>query len=83
MLESMFAAGEPTTASVTMSADPGIDELVRTIGLERARMALRRRALLDRAPTRVEFPVDPATRLRELDAALKDQTDLISRSKIG
>jgi hypothetical protein len=65
------------------SIDSGIDELVRIVGLDRARKALRREALLGRHPAPVVFPVDPTVRLRELESILRDQSDLISRAKIG
>ena len=66
-----------------ISDDPSIDELVRFVGLESARRALRKMALLKRKPTPVRFLVDPATRLREVDAALREQTELMENAKIG
>jgi hypothetical protein len=68
---------------MSASSDSGIDELVRIVGLDRARKALRREALLGRHPARVVFPVDPTVRLRELESVLRDQLDLISRAEIG
>lgn len=62
---------------------PSIDELVRLVGIDVARSALRTVALRARAPRPVKFAADPVTRLREVEAALREQSDLISRAKIG
>jgi len=60
----------------------GIDELVRIVGLDRALDALRELALIGRAPAPVRFAADPTTRLREVEAALREQSELIARARI-
>jgi transcriptional regulator with XRE-family HTH domain len=75
-------AEAPSSTQMSASIDSGIDELVRIVGLDRARKALRREALLGRHPALVVFPVDPTVRLRELESILHDQWDLISRAEI-
>jgi transcriptional regulator with XRE-family HTH domain len=71
-----------SSSQMPASVDAGIDELVRIVGLNRARKVLRREALLGRNLAPVVFPVDPTVRLRELESVLRDQLDLISRAEI-
>ncbi len=74
---------EPGVGEGRISDDPSIDELIRFVGVEPARSALRKMALLRRKPTPVRFLVDPTIRLREVDAALREQAELIEHAKIG
>ncbi len=86
------AGAGPAGSAARPAAQPGgghtsgqtaIDELVRIVGLEPALRALRRLVLLRTAPVPVRFPVDPATRLREVETALREQRELIARARIG
>ncbi len=73
--------GTPTEAA-NDSADPSINELVRILGTEPARRALRRLVLQKQKPAQVEFPVDPSARLHELETLLREQSELIARARI-
>jgi len=73
----------PRAPAWQFSQEPSIDELVQLIGVDAARSALRTVALRARAARPVEFAADPATRLREVESALREQSDLISRARIG
>jgi transcriptional regulator with XRE-family HTH domain len=79
-----FVRGEAglSDSSRTPGLDPAIAELVRIVGTEETLYVLRERALLRRAASAVCFPVDPATRLREVDQARREQTELIDRVTI-
>jgi transcriptional regulator with XRE-family HTH domain len=61
----------------------GIDELVRIVGVVPALRALRRLVLLRTASVSRPFPVEATARLREVESALREQLDLISRARIG
>src|SRR3569832_2383632 len=60
----------PTETARRFSEHESIDELIRVVGVQPARMALRKLALLQRPSSAVTFPVDPSNRLRELDVML-------------
>lgn len=64
------------------SRDASIDELVRIVGLARARQSLRALALQARPPEPLRLPVDPTMRLRELDKMLDEQRALRARARI-
>jgi transcriptional regulator with XRE-family HTH domain len=64
------------------ASDASIDELVRFVGIDRARGALRALALQSRAPEPLRFTVDPTERLRQLDDMLDEQRELIARAEI-
>jgi transcriptional regulator with XRE-family HTH domain len=78
--------GAPSPAEAAPLRAPsrfeGIDELVRIVGLDRALDALRELALLGRAPAPVKFADDPTTRLREVETAVREQSELIARARI-
>ena len=61
----------------------GVAELVRAVGEEAATRALRRLVLLRIAPVSRSVPVDPAERFREVERALREQSELISKGRIG
>ena len=65
-----------------LSAHERIDELVRIVGLDAALLALRQLALLERKPAPVRFVDEPNKRMREVEAALREQSELIARAKI-
>ena len=71
------AAGDRRFAS-----DASIDELVRIVGLDRARGALRALALQSRTAEPIRFIVDPTERLRQLDDMLDEQRELIAAAEI-
>jgi len=79
-----FVRGEAglSDSSRTPGLNPAIAELVRIVGTEETLHVLRERALLRRAAPAARFPVDPATRLREVDQARREQTELIDRVTI-
>ena len=64
------------------NADSSINELIRILGPEPARRALRRLVLQKQKTTQVEFPVDPSARLHELETLLREQSELIARARI-
>jgi transcriptional regulator with XRE-family HTH domain len=61
--------------------DESLEELVRIVGADVARKALRRIVLLRWRPAAVHFPVDPSARLKEVEVALAEQLDLVARAK--
>ena len=84
-------AGRPSSAAASQASSrhhvawaeaSAIGELVRIVGTEEALHALRERALLKRGRSSTRLPVDPAVRLREVEAALREQSELISRAAI-
>jgi transcriptional regulator with XRE-family HTH domain len=75
------AAPRPANASPSRFA--GLDELVRIVGLDRALATLRELALLGHVRAPVKFAADPTTRLREVEAALREQSELIARARIS
>jgi len=95
-LDRLFAAApatatarRPTTKTSAITPPPGapsrfegIDELVRIVGVNRALAALRELALIGRPPAPVELAVDPNVRLREVETALREQSELIVRARI-
>lgn len=66
----------------TLSTRERIDELVRIVGLDAALHALRQIALLQRKRAPVHFVDDPNKRMREVEAALREQSALLARAKI-
>ena len=67
---------------VSAADEAAIMELVRLVGANPALRALRKLVLLMRAPKRIDFPVDPADRLREVERALAEQRDLVARAEV-
>jgi transcriptional regulator with XRE-family HTH domain len=61
--------------------DESLEELVRIVGADAARKALRRIVLLRWRPAEIRFPVDPSARLREVEVSLAEQLDLVARAK--
>lgn len=74
--------GSKTAGDRRFASDASIDELVRIVGLDRARSALRALALQSRATEPIRFPVDPTERLRQLDDMLDEQRELIAVAEI-
>lgn len=72
-----------TGLSPSSSASERVDELVRAVGLKAALHALREIALLARKPAPVRFADDPTRRMREVETALREQSALITRARIG
>lgn len=61
--------------------DESLEELVRIVGADVARKALRRIVLMRWRPAEIRFPVDPAKRLKEVEVALAEQLDFLARAK--
>ena len=61
--------------------DESLAELVRIVGADVARKALRQIVLLRWRPSEIRFPVDPSVRLKEVEVALAEQLDLVARAK--
>ncbi len=74
----------PTEAALSprVSTSERVDELVRSVGLNAALHALREIVLLSREPTALRFVDDPTKRMREVEAALSEQSALIKCAKI-
>ncbi len=63
------------------SSDESLEELVRIVGADVARKALRRIVLMRWRPAEIRFPVDPSKRLKEVEVALAEQLDFLARAK--
>jgi transcriptional regulator with XRE-family HTH domain len=79
-IESESVASGPSPGR--FSRHESIDELVRIVGLDRARLALRALALQARPPEPLRLPVDPTGRMLELDEMLAEQRALNARARI-
>jgi len=63
--------------------DESLEELVRIVGADVARKALRRIVLMRWRPAEIRFPVEPSARLKEVEIALAEQLDFLARAKLA